>query len=264
MAVAGAVLVALVLVGATLANVLSPHPFAEQQLSKALRPPAWQVGGDLSYPLGTDHLGRDVLSRILFGARTSLEVGLGALVIAAALGITLGLASGYFGGWLDDVLMRLVDVQLAFPPLFLLIAIMAVIGQSLPNVILVLGVVSWVQFARVVRGSTLSLKEQEFVVAARALGAEHGRILVRHVLPNVLQPVIVIATVNASSFILAEAALSFLGLGVQPPTPAWGSMLAEGREVFRTAWWNAVFPGLAILLTVLGINLLGDAFETRR
>ena len=263
-AVAGGTLVALVLIAASLANVLSPHPYAEQQLSRALRPPAWLVGGDLAYPLGTDHLGRDLLSRILFGARTSLEVGLGALAIAAALGIFLGLVAGYFGGWVDDVLMRLVDVQLAFPPLFLLIAIMAAIGQSLLNVIVVLGLVSWVQFARVVRGSTLSLKQREFVTAARALGAKDDRILLRHVLPNVLPPLIVIATVTASSFILAEAALSFLGLGVQPPTPAWGSMLAEGREVFRTAWWNAVFPGLAILLTVLGINLLGDAFETRR
>jgi peptide/nickel transport system permease protein len=138
---------------------------------------------------------------------------------------------------------------------------MAVVGQSLFNVIVVLGLISWVQFARVVRGSTLGVKQQEFVLGARALGAGSFRIAGRHILPNVLQPIVVIATVNASSFILAEAALSFLGLGVQPPTPAWGSMLAEGREVFRTAWWNAVFPGLAILVTVMGINLLGDAFE---
>jgi peptide/nickel transport system permease protein len=262
MAVAGAVLLGAIVLAALLADVLAPHPYAEQHLVDALLPPAWLPGGQATYPLGTDHLGRDLLSRILFGARTSLEVGLGAVFIASLLGVTLGLISGYRGGWLDDLVMRVVDVQLAFPALFLVIAIMAAVGQSLLNVILVLGLVSWVQFARVVRGSTLAVKEREFVTSARSIGAGAGRIIGRHILPNVLQPVIVIATVNASSFILAEAALSFLGLGVQPPTPAWGGMLAEGREVFRTAWWNAVMPGLAILLTVLGINLLGDAFET--
>ncbi len=261
MATLGTALVVTVVVSALLANVIAPHPFAQQQLSKVLLPPVGLPGADPAYPLGTDHLGRDLLSRILQGARTSLLVGGGAVAIAASIGVCLGLVSGYFGGWVDDVLMRLVDVQLAFPPLFLVIAIMAAVGQSLLNVILVLGAVSWVQFARVVRGSTLSIKQREFVTSARALGAGDLRILVWHVLPNVLQPVVVVATVNASSFILAEAALSFLGLGVQPPTPAWGGMLAEGREVFREAWWNAVFPGVAILLTVLGINLLGDAFE---
>jgi peptide/nickel transport system permease protein len=264
MPVAGASIVVLVVLAAILADVLSPHPFAEQQLSKALLPPAWQADSDPTYLLGTDHLGRDLLSRILQGARTSLEVGLGAVAIASGIGVLLGLVAGYFGRWVDDVLMRIVDVQLAFPPLFLVIAIMAAIGQSLLNVVVVLGLVSWVQFARVVRGSTLSVKEREFVTSARAVGANDARILLRHILPNVVQPVVVILTVNASGFILAEAALSFLGLGVQPPTPAWGGMLAEGREVFRQAWWNAVFPGLAILVTVLGINLVGDAFDVGR
>jgi peptide/nickel transport system permease protein len=261
MALVGMTIVGTVMLLALGADILAPHPFAEQNLSKALLPPAWMPGADPAYPLGTDQLGRDVLSRILQGARTSLEVGLGAVTIAGILGVALGLIAGFSSGWLDDAIMRLVDIQLAFPPLFLVIAIMAVVGQSLPNVILVLGLVSWVQFARVVRGSTLSVKQREFVTSARALGADGPRILRRHILPNVVLPVVVIATVNASSFILAEAALSFLGLGVQPPTPAWGSMLAEGREVFRQAWWNAVFPGVAILLTVLGINMLGDAFE---
>ena len=261
MSIVGVLIVGSVLLLALGADVLAPHPYAQQNLSKALLPPAWLAGGDPAYPLGTDQLGRDVFSRILQGARTSLEVGFLAVAIAGVLGVGLGLIAGFGGGWVDDAIMRLVDIQLAFPPLFLLIAIMAAVGQSLPNVIIVLGVVSWVQFARVVRGSTLSVKEREFVTSARALGAGGPRILTRHVLPNVLQPVVVIATVSASSFILAEAALSFLGLGVQPPTPAWGSMLAEGREVFRQAWWNAVFPGLAILVTVLGINMLGDAFE---
>jgi peptide/nickel transport system permease protein len=264
MAAVGAALLVLVVAAALLADVVSPHAYAEQQLSKALLPPAWHAGGDPSYPLGTDHLGRDLLSRILHGARTSLTVGLGAVAIAISVGVPMGLLAGYSGGWTDDGLMRLVDIQLAFPPLFLVMAIMAAVGQTLVNVILVLGIVSWVQFARVVRGSTLAIKEREFVTSARALGADGGRILSRHILPNVVEPVVVLATVTASSFILAEAALSFLGLGVQPPTPAWGTMLAEGREVFRTAWWNAVFPGLAILITVLGINLVSDAVEPGR
>src|SRR5579872_1230676 len=179
MAVCGGAIVCLVVVLAIGADVFAPHPYAQQQLSKALLPPAWLAGADPAFPLGTDQLGRDVLSRILQGARTSLEVGLGAVAIAAALGISLGLLAGYGRGWVDDVIMRLVDVQLAFPPLFLLIAIMAAVGQSLLNVILVLGAISWVQFARVVRASTLSVKEREFVTSARALGAGNPRILLR-------------------------------------------------------------------------------------
>jgi peptide/nickel transport system permease protein len=254
-------MVALVVLVAVFAPLLAPHNYQEQQLPKLLLPPFWDAKADPAYPLGTDHLGRDLLSRIVFGARTSLLVGAGGVAIAGALGIALGLLAGYFGGIADDAIMRLVDVQLSFPPIFLVIAIMAVVGQSLLNLVLVLGLATWVQYARVVRGSTLAVKEKEFVEGARAAGAGHSRILVRHVLPNILPPVVVIATVNVSTLILAEAALSFLGLGVQPPTPAWGTMLAEGREVFRIAWWNAVFPGLAILFTVLGVNLLGDALE---
>jgi peptide/nickel transport system permease protein len=260
-AVAGLAIVVAVVVVAILAPVLAPHDYRDQQLPKVLLPPFWQPRADPSYPLGTDHLGRDVLSRILFGARTSLLVGGGGVLIAGSLGITLGLVAGYFGRAVDDTIMRLVDIQLSFPPIFLVIAIMAVIGQSLFNVVLVLGLVTWVQYARVVRGTTLSVKEKDYVEGARASGAGHVRILTRHILPNILPSVVVIATVNVSTLILAEAALSFLGLGVQPPTPAWGTMLAEGREVFRIAWWTAVFPGLAILVTVLGINLLGDGLD---
>jgi ABC-type dipeptide/oligopeptide/nickel transport system permease subunit len=260
-AVVGLVIVGAIVLVALLAPWLAPHDYREQQLPKVLLPPFWQARADPSYPLGTDHLGRDMLSRILFGARTSLLVGAGGVAIAGSLGILLGLLAGYFGGLVDDGIMRLVDVQLSFPPIFLVIAIMAVIGQSLQNVVLVLGLVTWVQYARVVRGSTLSIKEKEYVEGARAAGAGHARILARHILPNVLPTVVVIATVNVSMLILTEAALSFLGLGVQPPTPALGTMLAEGREVFRIAWWTAVFPGLAILLTVLGVNLLGDGLD---
>jgi peptide/nickel transport system permease protein len=263
-AVVGAVIVSLVVLTAVAAPLLAPHDYAEQQLSKALAPPFWEKGAEATYPLGTDHLGRDMLSRIIFGTRTSLLVGAGGVLIAGTIGIALGLVAGYYGRRVDDLIMRLVDVQLSFPPIFLVIAIMAVIGQSLGNVVLVLGVVTWVQYARVVRASTLSVKQREFVEAARSLGAGGPRIIVRHVLPNILPPILVIATVNVSTLILAEAALSFLGLGVQPPTPAWGTMLSEGREVYRIAWWNAVFPGLAILVTVLGVNLLGDGLEERR
>jgi peptide/nickel transport system permease protein len=263
-AIVGGVLLGLIVLVALAAPLLAPHDYAEQQLSKSLLPPFWEQGAEVAYPLGTDHLGRDMLSRLLFGARTSLLVGAGGVVIAGAIGIALGLVAGYYGRRLDDLIMRLVDVQLSFPPIFLVIAIMAVIGQSLRNVVLVLGFVTWVQYARVVRASTLSVKEREFVEAARSLGAGGPRIILRHVLPNILAPILVIATVNVSTLILAEAALSFLGLGVQPPTPAWGTMLSEGREVYRIAWWNAVFPGLAILVTVLGVNLLGDGLEDRR
>lgn len=263
MALTGFGIVALVILVALFAPLLSPHDFTDQQLSKALKPPFWDLGAEPTYPLGTDHLGRDLLSRILHGARTSLLVGAGGVAIAGALGITLGLLAGYFGGLVDDAISRLVDIQLSFPPIFLLIAIMAVIGQSLLNVVVVLGLVTWVQYARVVRGSTLSVRKKEFIEGAHALGAGSPRIIVRHVLPNVLAPVVVMATVNVSTLILAEASLSFLGLGVQPPTPAWGTMLAEGREVFRIAWWTAVFPGLAIVITVLGVNLLGTGLEDR-
>jgi peptide/nickel transport system permease protein len=260
-AVAGLLIVALVVAVAAFAPWLAPHDYRDQQLPKVLLPPFWQPRADPSYPLGTDHLGRDLLSRIVFGARTSLLVGVGGVAIAGSIGILLGLLAGYFRGLLDDVIMRLVDIQLSFPPIFLVIAIMAVIGQSLLNVVLVLGLVTWVQYARVVRGTTLSVKEKDYVEGARAAGAGHARILARHILPNILPPIVVIATVNVSTLILAEAALSFLGLGVQPPTPAWGTMLAEGREVFRIAWWTAVFPGLAIVVTVLGVNLLGEGLE---
>jgi peptide/nickel transport system permease protein len=260
-AVVGLAIVGAVVLVALLAPWLAPHDYRDQQLPKVLLPPFWQARADPAYPLGTDHLGRDMLSRILFGARTSLLVGGGGVAIAGSIGILLGLLAGYFGGVVDDGIMRLVDVQLSFPPIFLVIAIMAVIGQSLLNVVLVLGLVTWVQYARVVRGTTLSVKEKDYVEGARAAGAGHARILARHILPNILPTVVVIATVNVSTLILAEAALSFLGLGVQPPTPAWGTMLAEGREVFRIAWWTAVFPGLAILITVLGVNLLGDGVD---
>jgi len=244
---------------ALLAPLLAPHPYDDQDLGRSLLPPFWLAGADPAHPLGADFQGRDLLSRLIYGARTSLLVGTSAVIVAGLLGIPLGLLAGYFGGPLDDAIMRLADAQLALPPIVLAIGVLAATGSTLPTIALVLGLIGWVQYARVIRGQTLSLREREFVTAARVCGAGDARILARHVLPNALGPILVIATVNVSGMILAEASLSFLGIGVRPPTAAWGTMLSEGRDVFAVAWWNAVFPGLAIVWTVFGINLLGDA-----
>jgi peptide/nickel transport system permease protein len=241
--------------------LLTPYSFADQALDRTLQPPFWAARGSLLHPLGTDQLGRDVWSRLVYGSRTSLVVGVGAVVLAGLIGVTAGIVAGYAGGKVDDLIGRVADLQLAFPPVFLAIAIMAVIGQSLLNLVVVLGVVSWVQYARVARSSALTIKHLEYVEAARALGAPVLRILVRHVTPNALPPILAIATISVSTMIMAEAGLSFLGLGVQPPTPTWGGMLAESRDAWTVAPWNAVFPGLAIFLTVLGLNLLGDGLR---
>jgi peptide/nickel transport system permease protein len=237
---------------------LSPTDPIKNNLLERLTPPMWSVGGTSSYPLGTDTLGRDVLSRLLYGARISLLVGVTAVAMSSVLGVSLGLIAGYYGGWLDDVLMRLGNIQLAFPILVLAIAVLAVLGASLGNVILVLGISSWITFARIARGETLSLKAREFVAAARAIGVPDRCILWQHILPNVLSSITVVATFSVARVIIAEASLSFLGLGVPPPTPSWGTMLDEGRNYITTAWWLALFPGLAILILVLGINLVGD------
>jgi peptide/nickel transport system permease protein len=248
---------------ALFAQQLSPHDYAAQNLRKPLLPPFWMAGSDPEFLLGTDRLGRDTLSRLMFGARISAAVGFFSVVIGGTIGILAGLVAGYYGGWVDRIISRLIDIQLSFPPVFLAIAILAAMGQNLFNMILVLGIVTWVQYARVSRGSTLSLREEEFILAARAIGARSDRILFRHLLPSVLAPLAVVAAVNMSSMILAEAALSFLGLGVQPPTPALGSMVSEARSVQSVAWWNAVFPGMAIALFVTGANLIGDGLRRR-
>jgi peptide/nickel transport system permease protein len=263
-ALLGLVMTSLVVLVALFAPWLAPHPVNDQDLGRSLAPPFWLQGGSLNSPLGADYQGRDLLSRLLYGARTSLLVGVSAVLIAGCIGAPLGLIAGYFGGFLDEVLMRLADAQLALPPIVLAIGVLTMTGSSLPTIVAVLGVIGWVQYARVVRGQTLSLREREFVLAARVCGASDGRIIFRHIFPNTLGPMLVIATVNVSGMILAEASLSFLGIGIRPPTAAWGTMLSEGREVFGTAWWNAVFPGLAIVWTVFGINLLGDAWQQRR
>ena len=198
------------------------------------------------------------MSRLLYGARVSLLVGFAAVLVAGAVGVALGLVAGYYGGRLDDLLMRVGDVQLAFPVLVLAIAVLSVLGASLGNVIVVLGVTGWVTYARIARAETLSLRQRDFVEGARALGARDGAILWRHILPNVLPPITVVATFSVARTIIAEASLSFLGLGIPPPAPSWGAMLDEGRNYLTTGWWLALFPGLAILLLVLGINLVGD------
>ena len=250
-----------VLLAAAFAPLVAPFDPLEQDIGQRLREPGWQDAQGRVHPLGTDHLGRDILSRIVFGARIALVVGLAAVLISGVLGMLIGLLAGYFGGRVDDFLMRLADIQLAFPFILLAIAVIGVLGPSLRNIIIVIGVSSWVVYARVVRGEVLSIREREYVQAAIALGSQHWRVLRHHVLPNTFTPWLVVATLDMARVIVIESALSFLGLGVQPPTPTWGGMLADGRVYLSTAWWLATFPGLAILITVLGINLFGDGLR---
>jgi peptide/nickel transport system permease protein len=258
----GLLVVVLVVVTALAAPLLSPFDPVEQDLGDLrLKPPGFREASGRMHPLGTDHLGRDLLARVIYGARPALLVGFAAVAISGLIGMAAGLVSGYFGGRLDDVLMRLADVQLAFPFILLAIAVIGVLGPSLKTIIIVIGVSSWVVYARIVRGAVLTLREREFVQAALALGGGDGRVVLRHILPNVLTPWLVVATLDMARVIVIESALSFLGLGVQPPTPTWGGMLADGRVYISTAWWLATFPGLAILVTVLGINLFGDGLR---
>ena len=257
----GFVVVGIVLLAAVFAPLLAPFDPLAQDIGQRLREPGWQDAQGRLHPLGTDHLGRDILARVIHGSRVALLVGLAAVLISGLLGMAIGLLSGYFGGRVDDFFMRLADIQLAFPFILLAIAVIGVLGPSLQNIIIVIGVSSWVVYARVVRGEVLSIREREFVQAAIALGSRDGRILVRHVLPNAFTPWLVVATLDMARVIVIESALSFLGLGVQPPTPTWGGMLADGRVYLSTAWWLATFPGLAILVTVLGINLFGDGLR---
>src|SRR5215467_7954113 len=257
----GMLVVAIAFLTAAFAPAISRFDPLEQDISQRLREPGWQDGQGRVHPLGTDHLGRDILARIVYGSRIALLVGFSAVVVSGVLGMAIGLVAGYFGGRVDDFLMRLADIQLAFPFILLAIAVIGVLGPSLRNIIIVIGVSSWVVYARVVRGEVLSIREREFVQAAVALGSRDAKILVRHVLPNAFTPWLVVATLDMARVIVTESALSFLGLGIQPPTPTWGGMLADGRVYITTAWWLATFPGLAILVTVLGINLFGDGLR---
>jgi peptide/nickel transport system permease protein len=257
----GAAIVGLVVLAAIAAPLLATTDPIEQDLSVALKPPFWLADGSFAHPLGTDHLGRDVYSRLVYGARISLTISVLAALLGAAVGVAAGLAAGYLGGRVDMVIMRIVDLNLAFPLILLALAVVALLGASLRNLVIVMAVTTWMIYARVVRGVSLTLREQEFIQAVRALGARDARIIIRHILPNVAAPILVIWTLEVARVILMESALSFLGLGVPPPTPTWGRMLAEGRDYLTMAGWIAVFPGLAIMVTVLGINFLGDGLR---
>jgi peptide/nickel transport system permease protein len=257
-AVVSALVLAVVVIAAVAAPWVAPgDPFAIRLIQR-LKPPGYVNSAGMTFWLGTDALGRDVLSRLVYGARVSLVVGLSALAISGVVGLLLGLVSGYFGGLVDDVVMRIADIQLSFPTILLALAIMAVLGSGLDKLILVLGLTGWVQYGRIVRGQVLSIKEDEFVLAARATGERQWRILFQHILPNVWSPVIVVASFTMASNIVAEASLSFLGVGVSPSVPSWGTMLADGRQYIGIAEWLTFPAGLAISLTVLSINLLGD------
>ena len=254
----GVIVLLLVLVAAAAAPWVAPNdPFAIKLIQR-LKPPAYANSAGITFWLGTDSLGRDVLSRLIYGARVSLIVGLSAVVISGTVGLLVGLLSGYFGGWVDDVFMRICDIQLSFPTILLALTIMAVLGSGLDKLILVLGLTGWVQYGRIVRSQVLSIKNDEFVLAARATGERQWRIIFQQILPNVWSPVIVIASFTVASNIVAEASLSFLGIGVPPSVPSWGTMLADGRQYIGVADWLTIPAGVAISLTVLSINILGD------
>ena len=257
-AVAGAVILLFVIAVAVAAPYVAPHDPARQSLIRRFTPPLWVQGGLPAYPLGTDQVGRDILSRIIYGARISLLVGVAAVAVSLVVGVTLGLVSGFLRGRVDAVIMTVVDVTLSFPQLLLALAFVAALGPSLLTIIVVLGLTGWERYTRVVRAEVLALREKDFVEAARAIGASPVRMAFRHLLPNTFSSIIVISTLQVAQAILQEAALSFLGVGSGTAHPTWGQMIALGRDFVSVAWWLATFPGLAILLTVLAINLVGD------
>ena len=240
---------------------VAPHDPLAVNIRHRLAPPVWMAGGAADHVLGTDQVGRDLLSRVIFGGRVSLVIGVSAVLISATIGVLLGLAAGYFGGRADWTIMTLVNIMLTFPFVLLALAVIAVLGPSLVNMIIVLGVADWPFYARVIRAETLSIREREFVVAGRALGMSHTRVIFRQIFPNLVSAIVVIATLQVARVIILESFLSFLGLGIQPPTPAWGNMLGEGRVYMLNSWWIAAFPGLAIFVTTLAINLMGNALR---
>lgn len=256
--VAGGSILLILLFVACFAPYIIPHDPFQQDLRNPLIPPAWEDGGSIKYLLGTDNLGRDVLSRLLYGARVSLLVGTLSVFISCIIGVWTGLVSGYFGRWVDSFVMRLTDIQLSMPYILVAVAVIGILGPSTLNLIIVLAVCNWASYARAIRGEVLSVKENEFVELAVVVGCSTRRILFRHILPNVVNTVIVLSTLDFGRMIIFEAALSFLGLGIQPPSPSWGNMLADGRAYMSIAWGLATFPGLAILFTVLAANLCGD------
>lgn len=254
----GAVLVLIVCLTALLAPLLAGHDPAAVDPLNRLKPPMWLEGGTKEHWLGTDNLGRDMWSRIVYGSRVSLIVGIGAVLVSGAIGAVLGLVSGFYGKWIDAVIMRVADGFMAIPTILFMLVVMAVVGPGLTTLIFVIGVTNWVSYTRVVRGEVLSIKERDFVKAAKAVGAKNGRIILKHILPNILSSFIVISGMNVATTIIMEASLSFLGLGIKPPDVSWGGMLSDGRQYVATSWWVATFPGLAITVTVLGVIFLGD------
>ena len=243
---------------ALLAPLLSPGDPYEQSLRLRFRPPVWEERGSWAHPLGTDRLGRDMLTRIIWGSRVSLAVGALAVLLAGAVGATIGLVAGYYGGRVDAALMRVTDATLSFPVILLALILAVTVGPSFTNVVIAIAVILWARYARVIRGQVLTLMTLDFIAQARIAGAGAWRIITRHLLPNPLNTLVVLVTLQVGYVIIVEASLSFLGAGIPPPTPAWGSMIAEGRDVVTSAWWVSFLPGLAILLVVLAFNLLGD------
>ena len=250
-----------------LAPLISPHDPKDADLNSRLQPPVWSEDGSWDHILGCDHMGRDILSRIIYGSRVSIFVGTAVVVISAIVGTALGLVAGYHGGWIDTILSAIVDIILAFPLLIFAIALMAATGPGLKNLIMALAYKEWVRFYRLVRGDVLLAKKMEYVETARSLGARDIYIMFKHILPNVFTPVLVLGTLGMANVILVEASLSFLGLGVQPPSPAWGLMVSEGRQYMMTSWWLSTFPGLAIVILIITLNLFGqglrEAFDPR-
>jgi len=261
LAVVGGAIVLIFILLAVFAPWVTPHDPTAPNFRAIRKPPVWMEGGSWTHPLGTDHLGRDILTRIIYGARISLFIGFVVVGFATAIGVVLGLVSGYYGGKIDAVIQRIIDTLLAFPYLVLATALVGVLGPGLRNIVLALLYKEWVYSCRVVRSEVLVIKEQEYVEAARTVGAGNRHIMFKEILPNVLASTIVMSTLRVGSVILMEASLSFLGLGIEPPTPAWGSMVAEGRRFINTEWWISTLPGLAVLLTVLGINLVGEGLR---
>jgi peptide/nickel transport system permease protein len=246
---------------AVFAGLIAPHDPYDQDVAGRLKPPVWMEGGSQQHLLGTDPVGRDILSRIISGSRISLATGGASVVISVVIGVLLGLVGGYYGGKTDSLVVNLVNVMMAFPFILLALTAVAVMGPSFKNMVIVLGVTGWPIYTRVVRAETAQLKALEFVMAARAIGFTSVRIIAKHILPNVLNTIIVTSSLEVARMIILESILSFLGLGVQPPTPSWGGMLGEGRTYMLTHWWLATFPGIAIFVTTLGINLLGDGLR---
>lgn len=258
--VAAAVLF-VVVASAVCAPWIAPYSPVTVDIQHRLGPPAWMEGGTRAHLLGTDQIGRDLLSRVIYGGRVSLVIGLAAVLVSSSIGVLLGLAAGYFAGRIDWAISTVINVVLTFPFVLLALAVIAVLGPSLVNMIIVLGVADWPLYARVIRAETMAIREREFVLAGRALGMSHFRIVFGQILPNLVSVIVVIATLQVARVIILESFLSFLGLGVQPPTPAWGNMLGEGRVYMLNSWWIATFPGLAIFLTTLAINLMGNALR---